>query len=192
MYQYIKGRLTVLNGDMAVLETAGVGYKLFISHNTHSKLASFLDKEVKLYTYLNVREDALELYGFYTDEEQSCFSKLVTVSGVGPKAAMSVLSVFTPERLAFTVSAGDARSISKANGVGLKTAQKIIIELKGKLDLEGESGGDVSTGNISNALSMLTGLGYTKAEALTALKDIDPNIPVEEIMTLALKKLNRF
>lgn len=91
MYSYIKGKLVSLNGDAAVLDNNGIGYKLFISHNTQGKLASFIQKEVKLYTYLNVREDAMELYGFSSEEEQICFTKLITVSGVGPKAAMSVL-----------------------------------------------------------------------------------------------------
>lgn len=191
MYSYIKGKLVSLNGDAAVLDNNGIGYKLFISHNTQGKLASFIQKEVKLFTYLNVREDAMELYGFSSEEEQICFTKLITVSGVGPKAAMSVLSAFTPEKLAFAVSTGDAKAITRANGVGLKTAQKIIIELKGKLDLEGD-GSDSPAGSINDAITTLTGLGYTKAEALAALKGIDTNQPIEDIITQAFKKLNKF
>ncbi|MDD4125434.1 MAG: Holliday junction branch migration protein RuvA [Eubacteriales bacterium] len=191
MYYYIKGKLTRLNGDYAVIEAYGVGYKLFITHNTRAKLASFFEKEILLYTYLNVREDAKELYGFDTEEEQGCFVKLISVSGVGPKAAVSILSVFSPEKLAFAVSTGDAKAISKANGVGLKTAQKVIIELKGKLDLE-EGGEDSPAGGITDAVNALTVLGYTKAEAMTALKGIDPSMPLEEIITAAFKKLNRF
>ncbi|MDD4124755.1 MAG: Holliday junction ATP-dependent DNA helicase RuvA, partial [Eubacteriales bacterium] len=125
------------------------------------------------------------------EEEQGCFVKLISVSGVGPKAAVSILSVFSPEKLAFAVSTGDAKAISKANGVGLKTAQKVIIELKGKLDLE-EGGEDLPAGGITDAVNALTVLGYTKAEAMTALKGINPSMPLEEIITAAFKKLNRF
>ncbi len=191
MYYYIKGKLTRLYGEYAVVETCGLGYKLFVTRNTHSKLASLLEKDVLLYTYLNIREDAEELYGFYNEEERNCFIKLIAVSGVGPKAASSVLSVLTPERLAFAVSSGDAKSITRANGVGMKTAQKIIIELKGRLDL-GENADDSPVGGVADAINALTSLGYTKAEAMTALAGIDPNLPLEEIITGAFKKLNRF
>lgn len=193
MYYYIKGRLDILNGDCAVIDAGGVGYMIYVSTPTHEKLAPLLGKTAQLYTYLNVREDAMELYGFYAEEERECFIKLLSVSGVGPKAALSILSLYTPQSLSALVSQGDAKAISRANGVGLKTAQKVIIELKGKLDL---SEGAVSSAPLPSALSdaadTLAVMGYSKTESATALKGIDPALPLEEVIKQALKKLNRF
>lgn len=193
MFYYIRGRLVRLSLNYAVVDTNGVGYKLWITANTQSKISSMYDKEVLLYTHFVVRDDAQELYGFYTEEEQRCFEKLLGVSGVGPKAALAVLTLCTPEKLSFYVSSGDANAISKANGVGLKTAQKIIIELKGKLklDYDGQDGVSSPTA-LSDAVNTLTTLGYTKAEATAALRGIDPSLPLEEMLTLAFKKLNKF
>lgn len=192
MYHYIKGALTRLGGEYAVIETGGVGYKFFITRNTHAKLAPLLEKEALLYAYLNIRDDAEELYGFFREEERECFVKLLAVSGVGPKAATSVLSLFSPEKLAFAVAAGDAKEISRSNGVGMKTAQKIIIELKGKLDL-GEGTDETMAGSAAaDAANALAALGYTKSEAAAALAGVDMSLPLEDIITAAFKKLNKF
>ena len=129
MYYYIKGTLARLEPTFAVIDCAGVGYRLAVSASTHASLAPLLGRDALLYTYLAVREDALELYGFFDETEKRVFTYLISVSGVGPKGAMSVLSVMSASRLASFVAAGDARAIASAPGVGLKTAQKIIIEL---------------------------------------------------------------
>ena len=193
MFYYIKGELTELGSDFAVLDAGGVGYMLYVSTPTHEKLAPLFRKTAQLYTYLNVREDAMELYGFYAGEERECFIKLLSVSGVGPKAAMSILSLYTPQSLASLVASGDAKAISRANGVGLKTAQKVIIELKGKLDLsESAEGANTPLSSaLSDAADTLAVMGYSKSESAQALKGISPDLPLEVIIKEALKKLNR-
>jgi len=195
MYQYIKGIVTDIGFDYAVVEANGIGYKLFGSSNSVSALSMKRGKEAIVYTYLNIAENLMELYGFCTEEERDCFVKLIGISGVGPKAASAILSVFTPETLTNAVQSGDAKYISSAKGIGLKTAQKIIIELKGKLDFGDEtkpSGTKEAKGNnISDAVSALTLLGFSRSEANDALSGADGNSTVEELISLALTKLNR-
>ena len=135
MYYYISGELVHTERNMAVIDAGGVGYKLTVSSTALGKLAGKTGK-VKLYTYLSVRDDALELYGFYSVEEASVFRMLITVSGVGPKAAMSILSTMSPEQFALAVTAGDAKALSKAPGVGPRPAARIILELKDILSNE--------------------------------------------------------
>ena len=122
MFYYVKGTLAICEGTFAVIDCGGVGYKLTVSETTFSKIAGKLGSEVTLYTYLSVREDAVELIGFYSTDELSAFKMLITVSGVGPKAAIAILSIMTPEKFAYAVSTGDSKAIAKANGVGSKTA----------------------------------------------------------------------
>lgn len=192
MYYYIKGKLAILSGDTAVIEAAGVGYRLTVTQNTFSALASSLGKEAMLYTYLAVREDAMELYGFSSEEEKQLFTKLLGVSGIGPKAAISILSSFTPNQLISAVQSGDAKLIARANGIGLKTAQKVIIELKGKLDLSGDiASATASPSSLTEAINALTVLGYSRGEAADAVKGLDASSPLEQIIADALKKLNR-
>ena len=140
MYDYFKGTLAFLRTDAAVVECGGVGYRLAVSASTHAKLSPLLGREATLFAYLAVREDAMELYGFSDETERALFIHLLSVSGVGPKAALSVLSTLPADRLAVCVAAGDAKAIASAPGVGLKTAQKIILELKDKLAKEFASG----------------------------------------------------
>ena len=192
MYYYIKGTLVKLSNAFAVIDAGGVGYKLWVTQLTYARLASLLGKEALLYTYLRVAEDAEELFGFADEDERDTFVKLLTVSGVGPKAASSILSLYSPDRLASLVMAGDDRSIAKASGVGVKTAQRIIIELKGKLDLSSDGGDAAAGGSLGDAVNTLIVLGYTRAEAEKALKGVDPTLPLEDIITLTLKKLNKF
>lgn len=193
MYYYIKGTLALLAGDTAVIDAGGVGYRLTVTQNTFAALASKLGKEAQLFTYLAVRDDAMELYGFASEDEKQFFTKLLGVSGIGPKAAISVLSSFTPNQLVSAVQAGDAKMIARANGIGLKTAQKVIIELKGKLDLsEDTASGGALPSAATEAVNALTVLGYTRNEAADAVKGIDGTLPLEEIIAMALKKLNRF
>ena len=192
MYYYIKGTLALLAGDTAVIDAGGIGYRLTVTQNTFAALASKLGKEAQLFTYLAVRDDAMELYGFASEEEKLFFTKLLSVSGIGPKAAVSVLSAFTPNQLVSAVQAGDAKMISRANGIGLKTAQKVIIELKGKLYLSDDTAGGALPSASTEAVNALTVLGYTRGEAAEAVKGIDGTLALEEIIALALKKLNRF
>ena len=191
MYYYIKGTLALLAGDTAVIDAGGIGYRLTVTQNTFAALASKLGKEAQLFTYLAVRDDAMELYGFASEEEKLFFTKLLSVSGIGPKAAISVLSAFTPNQLVSAVQAGDAKTISRAHGIGLKTAQKVIIELKGKLDLSDDTAGGGLPSAATEAVNALTVLGYTRGEAAEAVKGIDGTLALEEIIALALKKLNR-
>ena len=192
MYYYIKGTLAVLKPDFAVIDAGGVGYRLTVTQNTFSRISARLGKEVTLYTYLAVRQEGVELFGFADEDEKVTFIRLLGVSGVGPKAAASILSMFTPPQLSQAVQAGDAKAISRANGIGMKTAQKVIIELKGKLDLSDDGPSGSRTSSLSEAINALAVLGYTRSEAADALKNADPSAPLEDIIAAALKKLNRF
>lgn len=191
MYYYIKGTLALLSGDTAVIDANGVGYALTVTQNTFSALASKLGREAQLFTYLAVRDDAMELYGFSSEDEKALFIKLLGVSGVGPKAAVSILSSFTPNQLISAVQSGDAKLISRANGIGLKTAQKIIIELKGKLDLTDDTSASSAPPSAVEAVNALTVLGYSRGEASDAVKGLDMSLSLEELIAEALKKLNR-
>lgn len=196
MYDYFKGTLAFLRTDAAVVECGGVGYRLAVSASTHAKLSPLLGREATLFAYLAVREDAMELYGFSDETERALFIHLLSVSGVGPKAALSVLSTLPADRLAVCVAAGDAKAIASAHGVGLKTAQKIILELKDKLAKEFASGEPLPDGvpsdgadDASDAVNALVVLGYSRAQALGALKGLDPALPLEIRIREALKKL---
>ena len=196
MYDYFKGTLAFLRTDAAVVECGGVGYRLAVSASTHAKLSPLLGREATLFAYLAVREDAMELYGFSDETERALFIHLLSVSGVGPKAALSVLSTLPADRLAVCVAAGDAKAIASAPGVGVKTAQKIILELKDKLAKEFASGESLPDGvpsdgadDASDAVNALVVLGYSRAQALGALKGLDSALPLEIRIREALKKL---
>ena len=194
MFYYIKGDLVHTESNLAVIDVGGVAYKLTVSANTIGDLASSQKDKVKLYTYMAVREDAVELFGFYSLEELSLFKLLITVSGVGPKAAMSVLSSFTVEKFAIAVGNEDVKALSKANGVGAKTAARIVLELKDKVAKQisvskGVADTPVSSGTLSDAQNALMVLGYSKSEAVNALKGISPMLPLEDMIKEALKKL---
>lgn len=198
MFYYVRGELVLADPSFAVVDCGGVGYKLAISATTLGKIAGHIGDEVTLYTYLSVREDAVELMGFYSVEESNAFKMLISVSGVGPKAAMAVLSIMTPEKFAYCVSTGDSKALAKANGVGGKTAARIILELRDKISSE-ITPVDTDTGEIaptltqsaasSEAVSALMVLGYTRSEAERALAGVDLNDTLEHIITAALKKL---
>ncbi len=198
MFYYISGTLAICTPTMAVIDCSGVGYKLTISANTLSKLAGKDGTKVKLYTYFSVREDAQELYGFFTEEEHLAFTMLIGVSGIGPKAAISILSTLTPEKLSLAISAGDAKAIAKAQGVGAKTAARVVLELKDKAGtLAGETdtvlgGGETfaaTDGKLSDVEAALTVLGYSRAEVVYALRGVDKSLDTEEIIRLALRNL---
>ena len=196
MYYYISGKIAKLDANYAVIDAGGVGYMIYISSATLGKISGA--DSAKLYTYYAVREDAQELYGFYDENELSAFKMLISVSGVGPKAALAVLSVLTPEKLALAVAAGDTKSISNAQGVGKKIAERIVLELKDKLganltiDVRSDEGGStpVFTDNSSEAVNALAVLGYSRAEAMKAVGSVDKSIvAIEDIIREALKKL---
>ena len=197
MYYYISGNLIELNQTFAAIDCNGVCYKMNISLSTFSKLSALIGKKALLYTYLNVKEDALELYGFYDNEEHTAFVYLISVSGVGPRAAINILSVMNAQSFAFAVVSNDPKAISKAPGVGLKTAQKIIIELKDKIakgfsvsDNGAEITSDISSkGVIADAISALVVLGYSRSDALSAIRMVDSEQPLENIIRDSLKKL---
>lgn len=207
MFYYISGKLALLEPNLAVLDVGGIGYKLTVSGTTYDAMPPNRSvKEpptVKLYTHLAVREDDIELFGFATETELATFKLLITVSGVGPKAAMSILSFLTPEKFALAVCTDDKKTISKANGIGPKTAARIILELKDKLMKENPDAGVASlpiaaptakgAGKLHEATDALMVLGYSRAEALAALKDIDTAaMELEEIIRLSLKKLMKY
>lgn len=204
MFYYLNGELTIRDTNMCVIDCGGVGYKLTISLITSESLASKLSQRVKLYTYLSVREDGVELFGFGSNEERNAFNLLTAVSGVGPKAAINILSVLSPDRLAMAVCTEDIKSISKAQNIGAKTAARIVLELKDKVAKDMMPGasanqtlgsvGSVSHSascNLSEASEALMALGYDKNTVLTAIKGLDPSLPSGEIIRLALKKLSR-
>ena len=204
MFYYLNGELAVRDINYCVIDCGGVGYQLTISLTTSESLAAKMNQKVKLYTYLAVREDGVELFGFGSIEERTAFNLLTSVSGVGPKAAMSILSIMTPERLSLAIINDEAKAIAKAQNIGVKTAARIILELKDKVakDMIYSGGnstlGDVGSvahttigGNLGEAAEALTALGYDKATVNTAIKGIDPKLPSGEIIRLALKKLAR-
>lgn len=212
MFYYIKGALTHLESGIAVIDVGGLGYKLTISGTTYDSMppnrSVSTPPTVLLYTYMAVREDGIELFGFATETELSSFKLLISVSGVGPKAAMSILSLLSPEKFALAVCTEDKKTIAKANGIGPKTAARIVLELKDKLMKE-HAGEDLSSladssipastlqsnarGKLSEATDALIVLGYSKAEALNALKDIaTDSMELEEIIRAALKKLMKY
>jgi Holliday junction DNA helicase RuvA len=212
MFYYIKGALTHLESGIAVIDVGGLGYKLTISGTTYDSMppnrSVSTPPTVLLYTYMAVREDGIELFGFATETELSSFKLLISVSGVGPKAAMSILSLLSPEKFALAVCTEDKKTIAKANGIGPKTAARIVLELKDKLMKE-HAGEDLSSlsdssipastlqsnarGKLSEATDALIVLGYSKAEAQSALKDIaTDSMELEEIIRAALKKLMKY
>ncbi|HAN21451.1 MAG: Holliday junction DNA helicase RuvA [Clostridiales bacterium GWF2_36_10] len=195
MYAYIKGILTSLTNEYAVLEASGIGYKLYISLNTCSRLSKYMQKEAILHTHLNVKEDILDLFGFYNEEELSLFKHLVSVSGIGPKAAMSILSTLTTESFALALANNDARMISQAPGVGLKTAQKVIIELKDKIAKEfGETelkvtSTSVPSSSLAAVVDTLSVYGFSRSQIIQAMTNVDTKQPIEEIIRQTLKVL---
>ena len=207
MFHYINGKLAHLDPTFAVVDANGVGYKLTISGTTHSDMPPYLTASepptVKLFTYMAVREDGIELFGFSKEEELASFKQLITVSGVGPKAAISILSQLTPQKLAIAICTDDKKAIAKANGIGPKTAARIVLELKDKLSKETVIDeddtaspltvtGGANSSKRKDAEDALSVLGYSRSEAASALRDIDTqNLELDDIIRLALKKLMR-
>lgn len=195
MFYYLNGELVLTEPNAAVLDVGGVAYRLTISGTTLHAIAGESEK-VRLYTYLKVSEDAVELFGFASLEEMEIFKALLSVSGVGPKAAISVLNLYTSDQLRIIIANEDSKAIAKAQNVGAKTAARIVLDLKDKLklhqqDISADSADPtvVTSGAVDEALNALLVLGYTRSEALTALRGAPDGLTLEEYITRALKQL---
>ena len=198
MISYIKGELADVFDGGIVVEANGIGYGIFISGRV-ANLLPHMGSEVKIHTYLNVREDAMQLFGFLTRDDLEIFRLLIGVNGIGPKGALGILSALSADELRFAVIAGDVKAITKAPGIGKKTAERLLIELKDKLSAEeflerSVSGGGEWTENETDvqkeAVQALVALGYSSTESMQAVKKTGlQNASVEEILKQALKKM---
>ncbi len=196
MIYSLKGILTLTESNFIVIQCSGVGYKCFTSAYTQGEVHNNIGKEITVYTYMNVRQDAIDLFGFSSQNELECFKFLTSVSGVGPKAALSVLSRFSPEKIALIVSSGDSKSLTQASGIGAKTAQRIVLELKDKLSKEIVSDGKkcefyspVSSHNISEAVKALMSLGYSSDEVMPIISKMDSTLSIENLISKTLKAM---
>ena len=195
MIYSVRGKLIHTENSAAVVECGGVGYLCQTTMNTLKTLK--LNSEVTLYTYLNVREDAVDLFGFATQSELATFKTLIRVSGVGPKAGLSVLSELTAEQVAMAIATDDIKTITRAQGIGKKIAQRIILELKDKLaKSEQTQSGNVQMpqtagGNVAKAIEALGVLGYTPADVSPVLANFDAGLPVEQLIAMTLKQMGR-
>lgn len=196
MIYCLTGTLLEKSLDNVVIDVQGVGFSLAVPSTVQGVLPAPGEK-CTLYTYLSVKEDALDLYGFADKAEQKAFKTLISVSGVGPKAGLAILSVLTPQKIALAVTTGDYKSFTAANGVGPKVAQRIVLELKGKFsndDVAGVTMADigrtaVSTGSVSQAISALIALGYNQSQAALAISKLDPEQDVQALIKQALRLL---
>lgn len=198
MFRYLSGTVAEVEANLAVIDVSGVGFMCSTSLYTSSQLK--VGESAKLYTHLNVREDALEIFAFYSREELESFKLLTSISGVGPRAAISILSAVTPNQLAAAVTSGDEKPILAANGIGKKLAGRIMLELKDKLSLnnmsyENESGVTYNApagGSDSEAFAALISLGYSRDEISSALRGVNTaEMSVEDIIKAALARLMR-
>lgn len=199
MLYSVRGTLIHREMNMAVVECGGVGYQCFVTLNTARQLPS-VGSEAMLYTYLNVREDAVELFGFADSSELSCFKMLTSVNGVGPKVGLAILSELSPDRVALAIAGGDFKALTKAQGVGPKLAQRIVLELKDKVgvptadtavSLSGAVGAPNASGNAAEAVSALTVLGFSASEASAVVAKLDSALPVGELVRQALRTLGK-
>lgn len=201
MLSYIRGELVTIEEDKVIIDVNGVGFGVFMPAQSMNYLP-MAGEEIRLHTYMNVREDAIQLYGFLTRDDLKVFKLLIGVSGIGPKGGLSILSQMSPDDLRFAVMANDAKTIAKAPGIGKKTAEKLIIELKDKLDIEdvlNKNVDDSSVAVLSNssngvqaeAVQALVALGYGSTEATKAVKkvSIDEATTVEDLLKSALKNI---
>ncbi len=200
MFYSLTGKIIHKDEQSVALLVGGVGFKCFTTRSTLAKINASSNHEETLFTYLNVREDALDLFGFYTNEELDAFKLLLGVSGVGPKAALAILSELTPDSFAVAVASGDTKAITQANGVGPKLAQRIVLELKDKIanvSFISEESSSISSAvsqvasksNSQEAIQALTALGYTQTEASVAISKLDQSLSVEDLIKGALKNM---
>lgn len=196
MFYYLNGKIAILDENLAVIDCGGIGYGCRVTNYTLSQL--HVGDMVRLYTHCDIREDAFDIYGFFSREEQRCFELLLRVTGVGPKAAVAILSVMTPEQFTLAVMTGDDKSITMAQGVGKKIAQRIVLELKDKIgsgiaSVDFSSSGSplpVQNNKVSLATAALAELGYGQSEIAAALKGVDAeSMTTEEIVRRALRSM---
>ena len=196
MIYSVKGELIHIEQGLAVVECGGIGYACRTTANTLAKIRS--SKEVRLFTYLHLTENAIDLFGFADSAELSCFKQLISVSGVGPKAALSILSDITPSKLALCITTGDSKTLTRSPGIGAKIASRIVLELKDKIakeqhftaaELNSVPAAVVGGSNVSEALTALAVLGFGQAQAQAALAGADADMGVEELIKFALKNL---
>ncbi len=193
MISYIKGTVAYIGSDCIVVDNNGIGYNIQVSPATSSSVV--IEKEVRIYTYMNVKENEMSLFGFLTKEELNMFNMLISVNGVGPKSAVAMLGTLSPSQLALAIATEDIKVLSVGQGIGKKIAQRIALELKDKIGADTISTGaelvqkvDVATGERAEALSALMALGFTKNEAENAIKAVFVNnMTTEEIISKALK-----
>jgi Holliday junction DNA helicase RuvA len=199
MLYSVRGKLIQTTATCAVVECGGVGFLCQTTLNTLKTLKP--GSEVMLYTYLNVREDAMELFGFATKTELDTFKTLISVSGVGPKAGLALLSELSPEQVAMAIATDDVKTITRAQGIGKKIAQRIVLEVKDKLAKAAASDSgfapvsaaavSAAGGNVSKAIEALGVLGYTPAEVSPVLAQFDGNLPVEQLIAMTLRQMGR-
>ncbi len=198
MISSLNGKLIYSDKDTAIIECGGVGFRCNIGYNTFSKLPR-INSDIFLHTFMSVKEDAIDLYGFYSVEELDCFKMLISVSGVGPKMGIALLSEFAPDKIMLFIATGDSKSLTAASGVGNKLAQRIVLELKDKVkSFGGTTVSDVAVtvgaaddSNVKQAIAALVTLGYSQTEASVAVAKADASLPTEDIIKAALKELAR-
>ena len=196
MIYCVKGTLIHKEAAFAVIECGGVGLKCFTTMNTQRTLPA-IGAQATLYTHLHVKEDALDLFGFSSQSELSCFKMLTGVSGVGPKVALSILSALAPEQVAMAAASGDYKTLTRASGVGAKLAQRIALELRDKVNtmaqMDGSPAGGAgipsAAGNAAEAINALSVLGYAPADVAGVVARLDSSLPVEELIRLGLKMI---
>lgn len=204
MYSYIRGELAEINSDHIVVDVNGIGYQIFIPGQSMNYLP-YIGDVIKVHTYLYIREDAMVLYGFLSKEDLEVFKQLITVSGIGPKGGLAILSTLSADDLRFAILSGDSKVISKAPGIGAKTAQRVILDLKDKISFEEafesklEKATDAPIQSLNNtnkndAVLALNALGYSSTESLKAVSkvEITADMDVEDILKAALKHMSNF
>ena len=200
MIYSLTGKVVHTDVSGAAVQCGGVAFYCAASMNTLRHIGE-VGAEVTVYTYLSVREDAMDLYGFYDRQELQCFKLLIGVTGVGPKAALAILSALTPEQLALCVASGDVKSITRAQGVGNKLAQRVVLELKDKFKADASAvfsenvataGAVSASANCEEAVSALEMLGYSRSEASVAVGRLDSSLSAEELIRQALRTLSKF
>ena len=196
MFYYLNGTITVLDTGLAVVDCGGVGYACHTTNYTISRLQ--VGRQARLYTYCNIKEDAFDIFGFYTREELDCFEKLLSVGGVGPKAALAILSVVTPDQFTLAVMTQDEKTLTMAQGVGKKMAQRILLELKDKIAgaqmelnaAQMDTAPAMRGSKTAEATAALASLGYSQQEIVMALKGLDlESLTLEQIIKQCLKKM---
>lgn len=194
MIHFVHGTLADVKSDFAVIDCGGVGFKLGISIATSAKISQKVGKDILLYTYMAVSEDDISLYGFAEEDELELFTKLISVSGIGPKAATAILGTLSPDALRSAIAGNDAKTIATSPGIGLKTAQKLIIELKDKITgMNAELPATTAEDNekLNQVVDTLAVYGFPRAQVIGTVKKLDSSLPLEELIARTLRVLGK-